>query len=98
MVPPGFQAKKNLPLSNSLLTTSTTFTFPHMSITHWTEVFSETLTEHVHQYIWACGDPAGREKVISSCVDEITKSPLCDEQVTKLPENLTSVSISFCKA
>lgn len=62
--------------------------------TDWRVIFDKTLAEYVQQYIKAQGDLSARLLVLRNCKEDITKSPLHDEQTIDLPERLCWVSIS----
>jgi hypothetical protein len=63
--------------------------------THWTVPFDETLAKYLLQYIEAHGDSVARAQVLNNCQEDITKSPLHEEQDIELPKDLCWVSISF---
>jgi hypothetical protein len=63
--------------------------------THWTVPFDETLAEYLPQYIEARGDSVARARVLNDCQEDITKSPLHEEQDIELPQYLRWVSILF---
>jgi hypothetical protein len=60
----------------------------------WAVLFYETLAEYLQPYIQAHGDPAAREAILKDCEDNITNSPLHEEEDIELPEHLCLVSIS----
>jgi hypothetical protein len=89
---------RNLPENFPLFLTTTVNYLSNFSITmstDWSVLFDETLAEYVQQYIEACGDTAARAQVLKDCQEDITKSPLHEEQDIELPEHLCWVSILF---
>ena len=62
--------------------------------TNWSILFDKTLAEYVQQYSKAYGDIAARAQVLKDCQEDITRSPLHEEQVIDLPQLLCQVSIS----
>jgi hypothetical protein len=61
----------------------------------WNVLFDKTLAEYLELYVRAHGDAAARAAILKDCEDDITNSPLHEEEDIKLPEHLRLVSISF---
>jgi hypothetical protein len=62
--------------------------------TNWSILFDSTLAKYVWQYNEVYGDIAAHAQVLKDCQEDITKSPLHEEQVIDLPQLLCQVSIS----
>jgi hypothetical protein len=63
--------------------------------TNWSVSFDETLAEYVAKYIEARGDSATHAQILLDCQENITSSPLREEQDIELPQHLCWVIISF---
>jgi hypothetical protein len=61
-------------------------------MSHWAVLFYGTLAKYLPAYVDAQGDIGARAQILKDCKDEITKSPMHEDNAVDLPRPLRLVS------